>query len=106
MKFQDAIKSIIERRMEQARTHCELIIHEAMTIELIRIKQQHFPKRKLHFMDAMGATIIWLDEEGTFDLAHRLGDRCPDGVRELEVLRNWYIDVTADANICIEDIKL
>lgn len=102
----NVVAASVKRILDEAMAKAEAEVAREMRGQLNQFKLRHFPKRRLRFMDAMGQVIIWLDDEPVDDLVHRLGNRCPETIRELDQLRLWYVDVTSNPNFCIADIEV
>lgn len=103
-----------ERVLEDARSCAIDLIQLTFHGQLRAIQRRSFPKRRVHFLDAMGSVgvDVW-DRDGEHvrvKLIYRgflpsYYERSP-GVRDLQRLLEWYVTVSSDANVNIDELDL
>lgn len=106
------VESSLDKLQEKYQNEAGKRIYDVV---LYAIKEWHqrFPKRKVHFMDAMGVVCIWIDGVEVSDYIHESAKGSVNANRKraalmqpLEDIRMWYIEISDKHHIAIEDIKV
>lgn len=96
----------LETKFSRFFGEAEKILRDTMVKEMLAWKKR-FPKRKLHFMDAMGAQVMWVDDvDITFPSYPWNDSRMEALTKPMRDLVTWYCGMADRFHIEIEDIKL
>jgi DNA/RNA-binding domain of Phe-tRNA-synthetase-like protein len=96
----------LQTKFTRYQTDAEKLLRDTMEQEM-RAWKSRFPKRRLRFLDAMGAQVIWIDDTDITFPSYPWNDpRIEKLTKPMRDLVTWYCEMADRFLIEIDEIKL